>query len=195
MKKSKIFKKEQVMVYFITFIMISSVFAVIFYGNSETSTEVDYKEFTLTREEGQKNSWSAVISNNKVYFDYFPTEVEYINISREIMGRLSNTLEIDVTSFVNDSNKEMIALAGYELQDQLKSKGIYVRYGFTTESTYNVPIITCNDATSAVPVLYLKESNETKVYLKEDCIILESKNDFDFLRLKDRLLYGIYGMI
>ena len=67
--------------------------------------------------------------------------------------------------------------------------------GFTTENEYNIPVITCADATPTVPVLYFQRTNETKVYREGSCIILEAATDFDLLRLKDRILYGIFGVM
>jgi hypothetical protein len=193
MKKRR-FKKEQIMVYFIAFIMISSVFGVIFYGYSGGGTEVSYNEFIFLREEGG-NKWSTEIDGKQMFFDYFPTEVEQTNVSAEIINKLSNTVEIDVTYDVNSSKKEVFAYVGYDMQQQLANKNIYVRLGFLTESEYDVPIISCADATAIVPVLYLKESNGTKVYAQGNCIIVEAGGDFDFIRLKDRILFSIFGIM
>jgi hypothetical protein len=72
---------------------------------------------------------------------------------------------------------------------------LFIRQGFTTENDYNFPVITCRDSTSVVPVIYFKSSNETKVYLENDCIIAESSTQIDFERIKDRLVYGMLGII
>ncbi len=196
MKKERRFKKEQLMVYFIAFIMISSVFGVIFFGFSgDSSTTREYGEFSFLKGEDTNSRWFTEIGGKRIYFDYFPTEVENINISPDMESRLSNTLEIDLTSEVNDTKKELIAFFAYDLQEQLNNKNIYVRLGFTTESEFNVPIISCDDATMMVPVLYLKESNETKIYSQGQCIIVEAKSDFDFVRIKDRIAYSIHGIM
>ena len=47
----------------------------------------------------------------------------------------------------------------------------------------------------AVPVIYFKQSNETKVIIDDDCIIAEARNNIDILRIKDRLLYSMLGVI
>lgn len=181
------------MVYFIAFIMISSVFGVIFFGFSEDSTTVDYNGFIFKRA-GDGSKWSTQIDDKQIFFDYVPTEVTYINISSDIVSRLSTTMEIDITYKPNSTKKEIFAYVGYDMQQQLRGKGIYVRPGFTNKTEYNIPVITCADATPAVPVLYLIESNETKIYSQGNCVILEGKSDFDFIRQKDRILYGILGI-
>jgi len=195
MKKERKFKKEQILVYLIAFVMIGSTFGVMFYGFSGTSTELTYGKFTFSREQSPKNKWYTKIDGKTIYFDYFPTEVESINLSQEISNRLLNSVEIDFTYYVNDTKKDVIAYSGYDMQQQLVPKNIYVRIGFTTKSEYNVPVITCEDATPAVPVLYLKRTNETKIYPEGNCVILEAATDLDILRLKDRILYSVLGVM
>ena len=58
-----------------------------------------------------------------------------------------------------------------------------------------MPIIACDDATPLIPVIYFVESNETKIYKQENCIIAEADTSVDVIRIKDRLLYGIHGII
>lgn len=70
-----------------------------------------------------------------------------------------------------------------------------MRAGFTTNNTFDMPIITCEDATPVVPIIYFKQSNQTKVSLEENCIIVEARNNIDILRIKDRLLYSMLGII
>ncbi|MEK6948680.1 MAG: hypothetical protein AABX34_00555, partial [Nanoarchaeota archaeon] len=71
---------------------------------------------------------------------------------------------------------------------------IFVRNGFTAEQQ-NFPIITCNQSTNFVPVIYFKSSNATKVYLDNNCITAEALTQADVIRVKDRLVYGILGII
>ena len=65
----------------------------------------------------------------------------------------------------------------------------------TEVNEFTLPVITCDDATSSVPVLYFVESNETKIYSENGCIIAEAKFETDLLRIKDRLLYERLGII
>jgi hypothetical protein len=84
---------------------------------------------------------------------------------------------------------------------------VFVRRGFTANSTYALPIITCNDSTENVPVVYFREgsatsttnrtntTNTTNIHLEGSCIIAEAKTNAGFVMAKDRLLYGILGVI
>ena len=116
-------------------------------------------------------------------------------MSGDVLSRLNDLVEIDVTSEFNNSYKEHIALAEHQMGLTLINFNIFVRTGFTSENEFGMPEITCQDATLKVPVVYFKESNETKVYLQGECIIAEGSNGFDFLVIKDRLVFSILGIL
>lgn len=170
--------------------MVTSVFGVIFYGFSN-QTRLKYNKIAFIRKD---NHWEAKINNKIIKFDYFPKEVEDINISAEILNKLKATPEIDITYDINSSFAETMAYILYELKTILEPE-IYIRTGFTTATRYNQPIITCEDATIAVPVIYLKDYNITQIHLNNNCIVVYAKSAVDLIKIKDRLLYGILNII
>src|SRR3989338_3710266 len=192
MRKQKI-KKEKIIVFFIAFIMIASVFGIIFSGYTTQQDKIKYNDFSFVRKGG---GWSTIVNQREAVFNYFPTEVEDINISVAIINRLSDTPQIDMTYNFNTTNAEDIALAQYQLFETLDFHfNTYVRVGFTENNSYNLPIITCNDSTPYVPVLYFKESNTTQIFFNDNCIIVEAESGADFLKIKDRILYAIFVII
>jgi len=185
-------KKEKIMVYFIAIIMVSSVFGVVFYGFNESSTKLKYNNYKFTQ---AGDYWNTKINNKIVSLSLYPAEVEHIVISQDITNRL-HSIELDITSDINNSFAESIAFAQYSMGQTLSgTSNTYIRTGFTEENSFGMDIITCDDATLSVPVLYFKESNQTSINLDGNCIIIEVKNDQDVLRVKDRLLYAIFGII
>ena len=58
-----------------------------------------------------------------------------------------------------------------------------------------MPIIACNDATLNVPVVYFKHGNATNIHIENNCIIAEASANADFIMVKDRLLYGMLGVM
>jgi hypothetical protein len=139
--------------------------------------------------------WFTKVQGREAVFNYLPNDVIDIDLSNHVLNRLTNLVEIDTTSDFNNSFKEYIALAEHQMALTLGNFNIYVRTGFTTENQFGMPIITCRDATLNVPVIYFKEGNETKIYLRDNCIIAEAREEFDFLKIKDRLLYNILGIL
>lgn len=186
-------RNNKILVIFIAFIMISSVFGVIFYGfNNQNNNKVEDKGITFIDRQGY---WYTTIDGTEMIFNNLPSNVEYIELPQELKDRLSNAFQLDITSELEDPLNEYIALVEHEAQLALTAKNIYVRTGFTTPSDYNVPIITCDDATQSVPILYYKESNETKVYMQDNCIIAEAVDGIDILRISDRILYEVLGIL
>jgi len=185
-------RNAKIMVFFMAFIMIGSVFGVIFFGYNQQENKVKYNKVEFTQKE---SLWSVRINNKEAVFNYLPTDVEDIEIEEDVLNRLANLVEIDPTSDINNSFKEHIALAQHQMTLTLNNFNIYVRAGFTAENEFSMPVITCKDSTSNVPVVYFIESNQTKIYLKNNCIIAEGKDGFDFLRITDRLLYKILGIM
>lgn len=189
MRKEKKSKWGAILVFFIAFIMISSIVGFIY---SEQDNQFKYNKIKFTK---TSTEWRTTINNQQLTFDYFPSDVEQIELGDDVATALLNKPEIDATSELNDTFSEEIALANYNMALTLNKLNIYVMGGFTTNSTFNLPILTCKDATQAVPIIYFKQSNQTKVTLKNSCIIAEAKNNIDILRIKDRLIYAMLGII
>ena len=190
-KKEKQSKWGMVLVLFISFIMISSILGFI-YSDTGNTGQSRYNKLKFERSDA---GWSTTINNQRIFFDYFPLEVEDILLSPEIISFLSGKPEIDTTSDFNDTFAEDIALAQYNMGLALNNMNVYLRNGFTANNTFNLPVITCEEATYSAPVIYFMQSNETKVSVKDNCIIAEARNNIDILRIKDRLVYSILGII
>jgi len=190
MKKEKKSKSGVIMALVIAFLMVGSILGYVSIGRQES--QVKYKDIKF-KQNPTNNVWYTTINNQRLAFDFLPLEVEQI----ELQGSTTvlNKPQIDTTSKINDTFAEEIALAQYNLALTLSDLNIYVRRGFTTDNIFNTTIFTCKDATPAVPILYFKQSNQTKITIEDNCIIAEARNSIDILRIKDRLLYSMLGVI
>jgi len=194
MRRDKAERGRKLMVGFIGLIMIGSIFGVIFFGfrSGGATTRLEYNGFDFIR---KGNVWTTRVNGVEAVFSYLPRDVEFIFTSPLIKDRLKNKLEIDVTSDVNDTNREAISLAQFQIGSTLQPFNIFVRSGFTGNNSFNFPVLTCNDATNFVPVIYFKTSNQTVVLLEDNCIIIEASQPADFIRIKDRLIYEMFDII
>ena len=61
-----------------------------------------------------------------------------------------------------------------------------------TEPCQSRPIVTCSDGDRLV--LYIKESDRSRVYYNSNCIVVEG-NGFDLVRGVDRVLYNLYNIM
>jgi hypothetical protein len=183
-------RKKQAMGIFIVLIMTMSVLGYMF--GKDTAEQISYNDFKFNR---IGNRWGTKIDQSEYIFDFFPSQVENINVSEDIINRLTNSMQIDMTSDIDSEYKEAIALSVFELSNYLALNNQYARVGFTQLNEYEKPMITCIDATASVPVIMFEKSNETKVYTQGNCIIAKSKSESDFIAIKDRLLFGLIGIM
>ena len=189
-EKQGLFSKKNLISFLIVFLMVSSVIGFM-WGRGDVEKH-KYKEYNFYRKE---NKWAININKQEIMFDSFPSDIEDIDLDSQIINRILNTLEVDSTYDINDKYSNEIAAAQYGLGLGLNVLNIYMVNGLTEETEYNLPVVTCDTATMHVPVIYFKQSNETKISMEDNCIILEGKNDIDFIKLKDRILYGVFGII
>ncbi|MBI2140398.1 hypothetical protein HYU14_05720 [Candidatus Woesearchaeota archaeon] len=184
-------KAAVILVIFISFIMVSSVIGFLV-GNQPSGT-ASFKGKKFTREQ---LGWTTKIDGRKFYFDFTPQQVLNISFNSKIIPALKGKLEIDVTSDPSARFSDAIGLAQYNLGFNLNNLGIYVRQGFTGNNSFELPIIRCEDSSPNVPVLYFRDGNRTsRQELNSTCIMLEFSTEQEIHAVKDRLLYGILGII
>ena len=191
MKEKKERKKWGLMM-FIVFIMVGTTFSFVYYGFQPANDVVKYNGVKFVK---YSDRWEAKINERTAAFSFLPAEVKDIPAFEDFASKLQNKIEIDVTYDLNDTYRKSIALAQHQMSLTLEHYEIFVRKGFTTNNTFNQPIITCNDSTVNVPVVYFRAGNSTAINLQNNCVIAEAISDADVIKVKDRLLYGILGVI
>ena len=189
-EKSNIGKK--IIGYFIGIIMIFSAFGVVFFGfGAGSGGTVKYNGLKFTDKD---NFWSVKVNGREALFNYLPDELASLNTDNATIEKLKNAVQIDSTSEFNDTLAEPIALAQFQMGITLNNFGVYLRSGFI-DNVSKFPVIKCEGSTNFVPVIYFRSANETKIYSDGSCVRAEAANGADAIRLKDRLVYGILGII
>ncbi len=175
---------------FIAFIMLSSTIGYVFKGGSKEK----YNDFSFSRTDD--GTWYTKVNGKQLAFHYFPSDLEDINLSSEIVDKIKNTNMIYFTYDPESRYREDIAMLSFELTNILwQDFKIYATNGLTKNNTFNAPVINCNNATITTPVIYFNESNQTEIHLNSDCIVLNGRTGIDFLILKERLLYALFNVI
>lgn len=190
--KGKKEKKNWWLIVFIVFIMIGTSFSFVFFGFSGTDEVVKYNGIKFVK---KTDRIEANINGRQAAFSFLPADVQTIPDLNGSIKILQNKFEIDTTYDLNSTYKEAIALANYQMGLTLANYNIFIRQGMASNNTFNLPVIKCTDATSQVPVIYFREGNSTRIYSKDNCIIAEANSNQDFIRIKDRLIYSILGVI
>ena len=190
MKEQKEKRRWGLMI-FIVIIMIGTSFGVII-GSDNGTEKVRYNDLVF---KFNGNFWTTKVNGQQAAFSHQPKDVENIFLEPKIKTILTNKLEIDTTSEFNSSANQYIALAQQNMGLTLSNYKIYLRQGFTTQNAYEFPVFNCSGSTEIVPVIYFTLSNETKIFLKDNCVIAQSDKPQEVERVKDRILYGILGVI
>lgn len=190
--KQKKEKKRWGLIFFLVFIMIGTSFSFIFFGFSPQNEIAKYNGLKFIKKPSQ-NIWLAKIGGKEAAFSFLPNEVE--DIAMQNPEKLQNRLEIDATYDLNSTRKQAIALAQHQMTLTLASYNIYLRKGFTSNNTFGLPVITCKDSSSNVPVVYFRQGNSTRISSENSCIIAEGPTDADIIRVKDRIVYGVLGVM
>lgn len=190
--KEKKEKKKWGLIILLVFIMIGTSFSFIFLGFQPQNEVSRYNELKFVRHQGW---WEAKINGRTAAFSFLPGEVEKIPAFGDFSRILRNKFEVDITYDMNSTYNESIALAQYQISLTLAQYGVFVRKGFTANNTFNIPVITCNEATSNVPVVYFRQGNTTRINLENNCVIAHASSDMDFIKVKDRMLYEILGVV
>ena len=185
-------KRKWGLIAFIVFIMIGTTFSFVFFGFSPVADNAKYNGINF---ENNNKVWVAKINGKEAAFSFLPSEVESVFASDDFAQLLQGKFEIDVTYDVNSTYAQSIALAQYQMGLTMEAYDVYVRKGFTANNSFNIPIIKCEDATLNVPVVYFKYGNATNIHLEKNCAIAEAASNADFIKVKDRILYGMLGVI
>ena len=193
MRKKKKFNSTLWMSLFIAFIMVLSILGIMVGETSPSGSKIKYNDFTFFR---VQDGFMTKINKKDVRFSYFPSDLENITIDPAIKDNFNNINMVYLTYNPNQPAVQAIANVLYSLKPILDDFfNIYSANSMTVNNTYNLPVITCANATSTVPVIDFRESNSTQLLFEDNCIIFEASSASDFVLLKDRLLYSLFGIL
>jgi len=189
--KHKKDRKSFYMGIFIAFIMITSVFGVMFYGFTGPSTTVKYNDYKFRT---TNLGYTTKIDGMEYHFSVLPQDVESINITGNIKDEILNAQAVIVTSDHNSTYNQEIAVASYNMNIILSDKGKFVANAFMSPND-QLPVITCLNASQGLPVMEIVESNQTTATLENNCISIMFDTNFNLERVTSKILYLLLGVI
>ncbi|MBI2138125.1 hypothetical protein HYU13_00925 [Candidatus Woesearchaeota archaeon] len=179
-----------VLVIFISLIMVSSIAGFLIVNQPS-----DISRFKGSKFVRQQNTWVATVNGNRIFFDYQPQAIASLNASKEFLPLIRGKVEIDTTSDINDSYSSDIALAQYNLGVNLNALGVFVRQGLTANNTYQLPVITCEDATPLTPVIYFRKGEDYSQIIEDGCLTISLRSRDEVHAIKDMILLGVLGLL
>lgn len=193
-EKKKDNKKVWLVGIFMAVIMVTSIIGFMVGENSDQTKTYNGIKFYRTN-----TGWEAKINNKMIQFNLLPEEVQEINISNTIIEQLKTTKMVQITFNPNAAHAQETAWAQYQLQQTINNAlNSYATIGLTelpVNITYAGSIITCQNATQYVPVIMMTYGEETKITKSNNCIIFEAQSTYDMYAVKDRLVYGLLGIL
>ena len=127
-----------------------------------------------------------------------PRDVEDIPLASEITD-LAKKKEIIVTINPYDNLTGITTMAVLELDKILDNPFLYnipVNASFTEPySKSGLQVKTCADATDDIAVLWFRVEHDTRIYEQDGCLIVAGKTEDDLIRVVDRLIYTLLGIM
>lgn len=195
-----------IMSIFILVTMVGSTFGFIMYYNDSTNKQntFEYNGFKLKND---NNMWTLDLSGKNLEFYNHPTQLENIAMPAEIRNELLNG-NIIVVTFDPDNLSQVYAQyidqVRLDLSTSINAISAVTKksdsYSQLTPITCANKTVTTKDGsgkatTQNLDIIYLKRSNQTRMSVENGCVILESQDALGFLELKDRLVYGLFGIM
>ena len=179
---------------FIAFIMITSMFGVLFYGFKAPADEKinEYKGKTFKY---RNRGFVTEINGQEVFFTTFPSELEDIKIDNLTKKLLQQDYFV-VTYDPHSNLATEMATAQYKLfEERLKPIKKYVTRALTNSTETVLPEKTCADATEKNPVILLEYGNETIITSEENCVIAKGSSAAGIYQVSDRIVYTMTGVM
>ncbi len=175
-------------------ILLFSTVAFVLMGNNGDNRTVEYNDHKL---HDMGEFWKLKYNNQDLLFRLFPSALDHINISNEAINSLNETNYVFFSFNPEDQFIEYVELIRLEFEKEMKEYfNKDVLSGILKNSTiYKNPVIDCNNATNTTPVVIFKTGNETKFNYENNCITATANQARDLIILKERLFYGMVGVI
>jgi hypothetical protein len=168
--------------------MIISIFGVML-GNPDQTLKYGKQKFTPL-----DNGYITTINGESLLFQYYPSELERINLSEDIQSKIANSQAIIIVFNPNMTDEELqyIDYIRYELQTKIEKP---MGFGILKESEkYALNILSCDNATNEIPFIIINDSSETAFSMQGDCIYMNARLR-DNIAAAERLIYTSYGVM
>lgn len=183
-------KKEQrlklFMAIFVTVLLGASTaaYALMETGSSESKK---YGDFTFVR--ADNGGWQ--IKKTNIITSYLPQDVENITLKgNPELDDFSGTVYFNALGSIEIS-------AANELLRVLPSEKAVLSCSPENENeTFcaDLPLKSCDDASSGMPVISFEQSNETSISYSNYCLTIKADNE-NALKAMDRIIFGLYSVI
>lgn len=199
-RKSKKEQRNKIIIGGILIIfLVSSIGSFLLYYNKGTANA---DRFTLQLSNGNYEFARKFDSTGNLYYDvnsgdfavfYLPSDLAMLNIDENAAALIQNSPYFYFTFDPNQSDLSYMDYLRFDIRNNIPSSR-YVQDAITQPSPiYDLPIITCNNATPDLPVIMARNSTYTNITVSGNCINVDFV-PYDILRVRDLLIYLLHGV-
>ncbi len=188
-------EKQALILFGVLAILIIGIL-VLLIRNSEGGTEnFVYNDYAIQEiREGNYVGYrtSVFIDGRGPYFmntRYSPRDLEDITVEEKLRSHIDNKTVLFIhVKDLNESFTGQTSVAGLELD------GLIERF-YSIPVKFEDNLMDCSDANETTLVYEFRLSNENKISFDGGCIIAEGKTQEDFVRLADRTIFHLLGIM
>jgi hypothetical protein len=185
-------QKKAVVGGFIVFIMVFSIFGIVMNYTMNDTQQRDYEYYNFTFKTTNEGL-STEIDGKEYTFLILPTDVDFYEVpdqAKQLLKQPMFTVTYDPASYL----AEAMAEAQFILEQQLMPEKVIQR-ALTNNSGTQMLQANCANATKGEPVIEFRESEETLIEVKDNCLILNAVDQYDIIRQEELIRYVILGVI
>jgi len=178
-------------------ILVASTLGILLSGYAPQANEVTYGGHTF-KQEG--DYLVTNVNKTKIKIQSYPTDLETIKIDEAVASLVGSANMLYVSYPLNGTDQDslgMAAQAAFDLGEYLNGKGVYVVLGASdTNMGYEaIPVLDCMNATASAPAIVFGSGNESLISADGYCVKMSGISGYDFIRLKDRLVLKLTGVM
>ena len=168
------------------------------YNNFEFVKEKDGFWYTMVQK-GPQPYW--------IPFYYHPSELEDIPVEPFLRAKFFEIKDNNGSIFITldpDSEDNRIVIAGVEISRitggrydllNVPTSSAFIKPPSKTTTETGTPIITCMHSNNKTMVIWLTLSDKNIAYSYDYCVILEATTYEDMIRVADRTMYHLLGIM
>lgn len=169
---------------FILIIMVLSAFGM---WEASRSNKEEYNgfEFTLT-----ENSWLTEIAGKQYAFDYLPSELEQLNVTKVAVSGEKVYIAYDPEDKAFDKTYAINYIGSLFYQKNIRPVLACTK---EKDCPAELPIVACD--TASADVIFIRSGNETRISKDFRCYIVQAKDNLDLGMLRQRIAYSVLGVM
>ena len=187
--------------------MLAVVFVPKYMHKAELQND-KYNNFEFAR---QGDNWYTAVNKGgqpyQILMYYHPRDLEDIVVDSTVRDRFFALKDNNGSIFITldpDGSDNKIVVAGVEIAKvtgtrfgllDVPTRSAFIKAPANASANTPTPIKTCKDANGTTMVIWLTLSDKNLVSAEGNCIILEAKSYNDTVKVADRLVYQLFGIM